>query len=117
MIQIRTDSDIGSIGSQALDEYESTSEIPTPYQQRQDEDDDDRLRRHSGVSQFRIPFGAVESPPFGSDRHPFSYFTDRSAAIPENDDDQLSTTSSKYSDTPGFNLQGVLNFGKRWLGV
>ncbi|KAI9321221.1 hypothetical protein BX666DRAFT_1874527 [Dichotomocladium elegans] len=87
----RAGSDLDSIASEALNEYETTHSD----------------RRRSDGSQFHFHFGGNtgaihDSPPFGSEQHPFSYFTDRSSTVNDN--------------TPGLNIRGVLDFGKKLFG-
>lgn len=106
-----------SIASEALDEYESVAQ-----KSGRRGSDEDLSRRHSGVSQFRFPFGGgSDSPPFGSDRHPFSYFIERpSEEVPstsnqtDNDDEN---NNNDNNNTPGLSVRGVLDLGKRWFGA
>lgn len=99
LIQHDYDRDMDSVASEALDEYESH------HIHRNEEE-----RRRSGASQFNFPFaaGGNDSPPFGSDHHPFSYFTNNHRASYHDEDDD--------DNTPGLSIRGVLNFGKNWLG-
>ncbi|KAI7880633.1 hypothetical protein K492DRAFT_177707 [Lichtheimia hyalospora FSU 10163] len=99
VVSSSSDKDMDSVASEALDEYESH-----PIHRNEDE------RRRSGASQFNFPFAAAggsDSPPFGSDHHPFSYFTNHHRTSYHDDDDD---------NTPGLSIRGVLNFGKNWLG-
>ncbi|KAI9499073.1 hypothetical protein BDB00DRAFT_783662 [Zychaea mexicana] len=113
----KTASDMDSIASEALNEYERPE-----VDDDDDDDDDDRRRRRSGASQYRFPFGGGDSPPFGSDHHPFSYFTDnnnhrRNASTTSASSFSPPNNNSSDDNTPGLNLRGVLDFGKRWLGA
>lgn len=99
VVSSSSDKDMDSVASEALDEYESH------HIHRNEEE-----RRRSGASQFNFPFaaGGNDSPPFGSDHHPFSYFTNNHRASYHDEDDD--------DNTPGLSIRGVLNFGKNWLG-
>ncbi|CAO3593628.1 unnamed protein product [Absidia cylindrospora] len=96
-------SDMDSIASEALLEYENTSS--SDYHHR-------RFSSNNYLgSDLRMPVGldASSSP---AQPHPFAYFTEQ---VDINDDDNDTSPPSSDQSTSG--LQGaVLNFGKKWFG-
>ncbi|KAG0171453.1 hypothetical protein DFQ28_008412 [Apophysomyces sp. BC1034] len=99
-------SDIDSIVSDALDEYENTTR-KTHYAVESAEDD---TRRYSSNSEFHMPLtDAHYSTPFGSDQHPFAYFTDPNSAHQDTGDED------RTPGTLGLNVRNVFDIGRKWF--
>ncbi|KAI8379173.1 uncharacterized protein BYT42DRAFT_613499 [Radiomyces spectabilis] len=100
--------DIDSITSEALSEYEATSK--TIYSH---EETESSSRRYSKLSELQIPLSDAShsTAPFGSDHHPFSYYS-------SNNNHADSYTENSDNDRPSslnLNLRTILDLSKKWF--
>ncbi|ORZ05268.1 hypothetical protein BCR42DRAFT_456948 [Absidia repens] len=118
-------SDMDSIASEALLEYENTSHPPTTTTATTTSDYHNRRFSSNNYlgSDLRMPVG-LDSSSLGQSRpqaHPFAYFTEQVDINGDDDDDNDDNNNNNdhrpSSDKSTSGIQGaVLNFGKKWFG-
>lgn len=96
--------DIDSITSEALNVYENTTATESPYHQQTPQ------RYSSNEQQLNfLPSLVDNTPPFVSNQHPFTYFTNEQQSNQDEDEEAATDT--------GLNVRNVLDLGRKWLGV